>query len=619
MCGIVGFIGQGDAKILENMTNALKHRGPDDSGFFIEGNVGLGHRRLSIIDLSPAGHQPMSNEDETVWITFNGEIYNFSEVKRDLVNKGHKFKSNTDTEVIIHSYEEFGDRCLEKFNGMFAFAIWDSRNRKLLLVRDRLGKKPLYYSFQKGNFVFASELKALKLYPYLDFSIDEKQIKKYFFYDYVPCPYTPWKNVFKLGPQEYLVFRDGKVELGRYWEDRPNLTVVSDNLDELKQDLDLRIKESVSKRLISDVPLGVFLSGGIDSSTVAWYAQSLTSDKIKTFSIDFREKSFGEGGFARLVSRHIGSEHYEATLSQKEALDIIGEIGGNMDEPLADASILPTYLLSRFVRKNVTVALSGDGADELFCGYQTFQAEKIYEFYRHLPDILKRIFSRASGLLPTSAEYLSLDFKLKKFVNSLEEPLLRHQNWLSSFNLKELPQLFADSDFDEEKILEDLSGFNRNLKGDGFSDIISFYQRFYMQDRVLVKVDRASMLSSLEVRSPFLDYTLVEWANSLPNHLKLKGFNPKYLLKELMRSRLPKEIIKRSKKGFSVPLGDWFRADLKNLFLSLATRQNVEKTGILNYNYISELFQEHIGSKENYGQKLWSILVFLLWQNNFYK
>lgn len=606
--------------MLKKMSDTLAHRGPDGEGFYYQDNVGLGHRRLSIIDIK-GGAQPIYNEDKTIVIVFNGEIYNFQELKQGLLQSGHRFTTQTDTEVIVHLYEEMGESVFTKLNGMFAIAIWDSRFKKMILARDRLGKKPLYYSQQNDNFVFASEPKALKQYPYVDFFLDTEQLKKYFFYDYIPCPHTPWKNVYKLGPAEYLVFDQGKVEIKKYWQPNVAPLAVVPGINQAKDELDVRLQKAVASRLVADVPLGIFLSGGLDSSTVAWYASQAASKKIKTFSIDFQEKTFGEGQYARQAAKHISSDHYEAVLGSQDALGIIAKIGSHLDEPLADASILPTYLLSAFTKKTVTVALGGDGADELFCGYQTFQAERLYRWYRLLPGWVKIFLAGAIKNLPFSSDkYFSLDFKLRKFIQALSDPLLRHQNWLSTFSLAELPDLFGADHFQQSGILEDINVFAETIRdNDDWSKIIAFYQRFYMQERVLVKVDRASMLSGLEVRAPFLDYELADYVNRLPLGYKIRGSQTKVLLKKLMAGRLPPEIIGRPKKGFAVPLAEWFRGPLRQLWLDMATRANIDKTGVLRYDYAQNLFNNHLNQKENNGQKLWSILAFLLWQQTYGK
>jgi asparagine synthase (glutamine-hydrolysing) len=616
MCGIVGFIGQGTIQNLENMVAKIRHRGPDEQGIFYRAPVALGHARLAILDLA-GGQQPMSNEAGDLTVVFNGEIYNFQELRGDLEKRGYKFKTNSDTEVILHSYAAYGENCLKYFNGMFAFALWDDRNRQLFLARDRVGKKPLYWTYQKNNFVFASELKALQVYPYLDFVVDREQLKKYFFYDYIPCPHTPWQRVFKLEPAQYLIFKNGQVKTGRYWQ--PSFgRCEALSFNEALARFDQLLLESVKYRLISDVPLGIFLSGGIDSSTVAWYASQAADKRIKTFSVDFKEKTFGEGQYAGRVAKLIGSDHREATLSVNEALELVPKLGRHLDEPLADASLVPTYLLSDFTRKYVTVALGGDGADELFCGYQTFLAERFYQFYRQAPAVFKKMAVAFSRSLPVSHKYFGLDFKLNKFLQAAPESLIRHQNWLSSFSLEDINLLTGEPGAGD-KVLWDIYDFEREAPPDRWSKIIAFYQRFYMQERVLVKVDRASMLAALEVRAPFLDWRLVNFVNSLPLNYKFRGLTTKYLLKQLMRNRLPAEIVNRPKKGFALPLAEWFTGPLKEMFADLASKDNIEKSGILRYDYVASLLENHLTKRENNGQKLWSILMFLFWQESYVK
>jgi len=617
MCGIVGFAGkEGSREILEKMVAQVIHRGPDEQGIFYQPPIGLGHARLSIIDLA-GGHQPMIDEKEKLAVVFNGEIYNFLELRQELEKSDYVFTTNSDTEVILKSYRQWGEECLRRFNGMFALALWDGHRRRLVLARDRLGKKPLYWTYQKGNLVFASEPKALRSYPGMEFSADSQMLAKYFFYDYIPCPHTPWKNIFKLEPAEYLIFEDGKINRSHFWSLADKLPVQAENFSEAKARLDKLLAQAVKYRLIADVPLGVFLSGGIDSSTVAWYAAQAAGQRLKTFSIDFQEKTFGEGQYARQVAKHLGTDHQESVLSIDDALEIVPEIGRHLDEPLADASIVPTYLLSKFTKQSVTTALGGDGADELFCGYQTFLAEKYYQIYRHFPFGARKILEKAVNLLPVSHSYFSLDFKLKKFVQARQNPLVRHQNWLSTFSLDDLPWLL-NQEVDENEILAEVNSFGQELRGDDWDKIIASYQRFYMQERVLVKVDRASMKTALEVRAPFLDWRVVEFVNSLPLEYKFSGGRTKRLLKKLMVGRLPDNIINRPKKGFALPLAVWFCGPLKELFGDLATRENIEKSGILRYDYVNSLFQQHLAKKANHGQKLWSILMFLFWQQHYF-
>jgi len=420
-----------------------------------------------------------------------------------------------------------------------------------------------------------------------------------------------------LEPAECLIWENKKITSSRYWSLADKSPVQAGSFKEAKDRLDELLSQAVKYRLIADVPLGVFLSGGIDSSAVAWYAAQAAGQRIKTFSVDFREKTFGEGQYARQVAKHLGTDHREAVLSIDDALEIIPELGQHLDEPLADASVVPTFLLAKFTRQSVTTALGGDGADELFCGYQTFLAEKYYQIYQHFPSGARKILEKIVNHLPVSHSYFSLDFKLKKFTQARQDPLVRHQNWLSTFSLDDLPRLL-NQEITEEEILADVISFGKNLPGDAWDKIIASYQRFYMQERVLVKVDRASMKTALEVRAPFLDWRVVEFVNSLPLNYKFAGLRTKRLLKELMADRLPANIINRPKKGFALPLATWFCGPLKELFGDLATQENVEKSGILRYDYVNSLFQQHLAKKGNHGQKLWSVLMFLFWQQHYF-
>ncbi len=618
MCGIAGYSGLGDRGTLEHMTRVLSHRGPDDEGYYIHDNVGFGHRRLSIIDLSPLGHQPMSNEDGTIWVVFNGEIYNFKGLRDDLISKGHTFRSLSDTEVIVHAYEEYGEAGVARLDGMFAFALWDELTRTLLIARDRMGKKPLYYGLHDSTFVFGSELKALYAYPYFQFALDEDSLRKYFFYDYIPSPHTPWKNVYKLESGHYAIYREGKCTTHAYWQspwkDVHDISHVS--MRDAQKELDGLLHHAVQERLVSDVPLGVFLSGGLDSSTIAWYAQQQSDTRLQTFSIDFKEPTYGEGSYARYVAKSLGTDHHEELLSLDKALTLIPSLLSNCDEPLADASLLPTYLLSKFTKEHVTVALSGDGADELFCGYPTFQAEKLYSLFSHAPGVVRHAFQRIVDAMPVSSSYLSLEFKLRKFFASEKELVLRHATWLGSFSLHEMNALCRS---DTKELLEDLNQFKSSLPNLGDWELLcAYYQRFYMQERVLTKVDRASMAASLEVRSPFLATHVVEWANTHGMYYKMPYWEGKKIIRSLMRDRLPRQIVHRVKKGFGVPLGSWFRGELGDQFRSLATQENIEKSGILSYEYVMKLLDEHIQRRKNNGQKLWSLYVFLFWQSHSY-
>ena len=618
MCGIAGFIGKGNREILKQMTDALVYRGPDEEGFFVKDNIFLGHRRLSVIDLK-TGSQPMFNEDKTIAVIFNGEIYNFQDLKKQF--SSHIFKTNSDTEVLIHGYEERGIDFLKELNGMFAFALWDDKNKKLILARDRFGEKPLYWFYQNGLFIFASELKVLMIHPLFKKEIDFLSLAKYFFFEYVPSPASIFKNVHKLEPGHFLIYKNNKAEIKKYYEMEFNEPRFRHGESEKK--LEKYLNEAVKSRLISDVPLGVFLSGGIDSSTIAYFAQKNSSQPIKTFSIGFEEPSFDESKWARLVSKRLGTEHHERIFSLEEMRNLIPRVFDNLDEPLADASILPTYLLSKTAREKVKVALGGDGGDEFWMGYPTFFAHRIFPILNIPPHFIKKdFFNFASSLLPVSFKNFSFDFKAKKFLDGLniKNDVLRNQVWLSAFKPEELPLLLRPEIYDsfKNRIIEDVEKIiEENTGNSKWQKLVYAYAKHYLAEDILVKVDRVSMMNSLEVRTPFLDHNLVSFINNLPDNLKLRGLTGKYLLKKLMAKYIGKDIVSRKKKGFGIPVAEWFCKDLKGELCEALSKEKIEKEGLFNYPYIEKIMREHLEKRQNHRQKLWSLFVFQKWHKNF--
>ena len=623
MCGITGFIGKGTKDDLYKMVDTIKHRGPDAQGVFFQSGIALGHARLSILDLSSAGSQPMFDQDKTIGIIFNGEIYNFPELKKYLQNIGYKFKSTSDTEAIIYLYKELGEKCFEKLNGMFSIAIYDFSKNKLILARDRMGKKPLYWCVFNDTLIFGSELKSLLLHPLFKKEIDLISLNKYLQYDYIPSPNTILKNVYKLEPASYLVFDNGNIEKNIFW--KMDFTERDISFKNAVNELGERIEDSTVRRLMSDVPLGIFLSGGLDSSTIAYFAQKNSKEKIKTFSIGFKEASFDESAYAREVSEHLGTEHYERILSAKDSLDLIPKIANILDEPMADASIVPTFLLSKFTREKVTVSLGGDGGDELFAGYPTFQADQIVGLYEKLPDFLrKEIIEKMIRKIPSSDKNLSIGFKLKKFIDGLEGKRDHlHQRWLGSFGRDERASLFKRDIWgrlSHENEFDDLDRYISEISADDYRNkILYLYMRTYMMDQVLVKVDRASMMNSLEVRAPFLDTNVVEFANSLPYSYKYSNFRNKFILKKLMEDKLPKNIVYRSKKGFGIPLGKWLREDLKDFCNTVLSKKNNDKIGLFNFEYIDKLKNEHFSGQKDNRKLLWNLIVLFLWHEKWMK
>lgn len=614
MCGITGYLGQGNEEILRRMTDSLIHRGPDDEGFYFNNKIGLGHRRLSIIDLA-TGHQPISNEDETIWLIFNGEIYNYQELRKKLINQGHKFSTQTDTEVMVHLYEEKGEDFLKELNGMFALALWDEKRKKLILARDRMGQKPLYYSLINNTLIFGSELKALFHHPLIKKDIDFNSLNKYLIYEYVPTPQTIIKGVNKLEPGHFLVYQNNQLKKSSYWNIKFNqLENQKDYLTKFEE----LLEDSVKKRLISDVPLGIFLSGGIDSSTIAYYAQKNSNQKIKTFSIGFEDKSFDESDYTNQAAKFLDTEHYHQNFTPNDLLNSINQIAKINDEPFADASIIPTYLLSKFTRESVTVALSGDGGDELLAGYPTFQALKFAKAYHHIPNLFREIIQKTANLLPVSHDNFSFDFKVKKTLSGYEYPLeIQNQIWLGAFTPKENKNIFLSeisNQINFNQSFSETDQFIEQTKKESLENrIIYLYLKQYLADDILTKADRASMFTSLEVRSPFMDYRLVEFFNSLPYNLKLKGWKTKYVLKELMKDKLPRNIINRPKKGFGIPVAKWINKELKDFTLDLLNESDIKKQGIFNYSEIKKILDEHLNKKADHRKKLWTLLMFQQW------
>lgn len=605
MCGIVGYMGEGNETILREMVEAIKHRGPDSQGVEIIKNVGLGHARLAILDLSASGHQPMWNEDKTIGLVFNGEIYNFKEI-RDKLKKKHIFQSQTDTEVLIHAYEEKGEAIFSELRGMFAIAFYDVKKDEIILARDHVGKKPLFWSVQKGTLIFASELKAIQKHPLFAPVINKSAISKYLQYEYIPTPETIFEHVYKLEPGHLLIWKNKKVTKKRFW--KPSFIKNNITIPEAQLRLDSLLNESVKKRLMSDVPLGVFLSGGLDSSTVAYFAQKNSPTPIHTFSIGFDDPSFDESTYAKKVSHYLNTKHHHFVVTEKDVVELVPQLAHIIDEPMADASILPTFLLSKLARTKVTVALGGDGADELFAGYDTFLAHRFANLISWVPHGLIKMMIKIVSLMPVSHTYMSFDFKVKRFLSGLlESSLLRDQAWLGSFSAAEREKLFRKEDVFEpvERHTKEHVTFWDKLE--------SQYFNLYLLDGILVKADRASMAHGLEVRSPFLDLDIIQFAHSLPISFKLNFLTRKYLLKKTIRGKIPDEIIDRPKKGFGVPLGAWFKNELKPLVEQVLSKENTEKIGLFNHEYIDTILNEHWDNRVDHRKKIWTLLVLYIW------
>ena len=622
MCGIAGFWGKGNESVMQAMTEALHHRGPDFTGTFFDPKMalGLGHARLSILDLSAGAHQPFFSEDKRFVIIFNGEIYNFKSIRQDLVDRGYgPFQTQGDTEVLLKAYQADGLACLSKLNGMFAFAIFDYERNELLLARDRMGKKPLYIAQASGTLLFASELKAILQHPEFKSELNLNALNHYLTLDYVPTPISIFEGVEKLEGGHYLqIDFKGNIKRGSFWE--PNFIPLEISFEEAKEELDRLLAEATALRLVADVPVGIFLSGGLDSSAVAYYAQKQATKPIQTFSIGFNEKSYDERAYAQQVAKQLGTEHHERILTAQESIDLLPAVFSSLDEPFADPSILPTYLLSQFTRSKVTVALGGDGSDELLAGYPTFISEKLAPFLSWMPAQMVQGLQKMVNFLPASDQNISLDFKLRQFLKGFESSKrFRHSQWLGSFSISEKKNLWSkDIEFKIPK-QNTLRVVEEYAKRGSEQELIYMYLKTYLQDDILVKVDRASMMNSLEVRAPFMDVNVVDFLNRLPYEYKLKGFKGKHLLKETMRGKLPEDIIDRPKKGFGIPVSLWLKNELKDLCHDLLSKEAIESQGLFDYKYVEQLKQNHFNGRQNNRKELWNLMVFQLWRQNFLK
>ncbi|MBL7789775.1 MAG: asparagine synthase (glutamine-hydrolyzing) [Chitinophagales bacterium] len=615
MCGIAGFTGIGNQDTIMAMIQAIRYRGPNAQHTYIDNDIALGHARLAILDIRPEGNCPMFTKNRDLVITFNGEIYNYQILKTELKNK-YSFNTNTDTEVLLYLYKEYGVKMLEKITGMFAFAIYDFENKELFLARDRMGKKPLYYTCTNNSFVFGSELKAVLKHPEVKNQINLEAVNQFLTFDYIPTPSSIIQNIYKLEAAHYLVVKNNTlIQKKAYWHHSflPKLNIT---WSDAKTRLDNLLETAVQRRLMSDVPLGIFLSGGLDSSTVAYYAQKNSSSKIKTFSIGFEDKSYDEADYAVQVAHHLNTEHHSQILTPKATIELIEEIYPMVDEPFADASLIPTYFLSKFTRQHVTVALGGDGSDELLAGYPTFISNYFTQPFASFPKSwtrgLLRIFQH---LLPSSDKNISLDFKINQFLRGFQGKENEiHQLWLGSFLPDEKEKLFRSDVYQDLKNKDGLEIINYHFGNvesawSDFDKLIYYYCHTYLLDDILVKIDRASMYNSLEVRAPFLDTDLVQFLHQLPKKFLQNGLTSKYILKKLMEDKLPRNIVYRPKKGFGIPVSDWIRKDIKQQVGEIL----FERDELFNAHYIEKLWNEHQSKKFNHRKLLWNLFMFKYW------
>jgi len=611
MCGICGAYNYGSmepvrAESILAMNDLLRHRGPDGQGFFNAGNFAMAMSRLSIIDLA-TGRQPIHNEDKSIWVVFNGEIYNYKELSDELIKKGHQFYTRSDTEVIVHLFEEEGINFISRLNGMFAIALWVEPEKVLYLIRDRLGIKPLFYHCLPGRIVFSSELKSLARFESFEKEIDPLSLARYLAFDYVPAPHSIYKNTFKVRPGHFLkIHPSGTEEIG-YWDLHYEPKLVKSE-EEYLDELDALLRRSVKRRLISDVPLGAFLSGGVDSSLIAALMVRVSDAPVKTFTISFDDPSFDESHWASKVAAYLGVDHHQERLSMSSMFSLLPEIGNFFDEPFGDGSFVPTYLLCRFTRANVTVSLSGDGGDELFIGYPTYQAFKLARWYEKLPDFVHRgLINPLVGRLPVSFDNISLDFKIKKFLSGIGyDPFVRNSVWLGTFTPPEIGKVLHPDIarlIDPEELYQPVIDYlQRTDAQEDLERILYLDMKLYLQDNMLVKIDRASMANSLEARVPYLDHEVVDFVCRVPVDVKFKRLQLKSLLKKLARRYLPAEIIDRPKKGFGMPIAKWLLSDA-----AAPIKDRILQFPHYDRRQVVKLIDEHCSRRVDHRKKIWNL------------
>ncbi|MDI6774733.1 MAG: asparagine synthase (glutamine-hydrolyzing) [Verrucomicrobiota bacterium] len=617
MCGICGFTWS-DRALVEAMARALAHRGPDQDGFFVSDDVSLGHRRLSIIDLSEHGRQPMTNEDRTVQLVFNGEIYNFQELRRDLLAKGHAFVSRSDSEVIVHAYEEYGIEAIGKLRGMFAFAIWDSRNRSLLLVRDRIGIKPLYYHRRNGRLVFASEIKAILEVPSVPRELNPQALYDYLGFEFVPAPATMFRDIFKLPAGHYLLFRDGQANVRRYWD----LAMGGNTLpyhEAVEREREL-LGQAVKSHLVSDVPLGVFLSGGLDSSALVAMMRRHISGRLRTFTIGYPDETFSELEYARQVADVFATDHHVLMIEDLKP-DHIETAVWHLDEPMTDLSTIPLMLVCRKAREHITVCLSGEGGDESFAGYDRFKASRLNRWCGLVPGRLRRgVIGPLVARLPDQPRKKGAINMLKRFIEgSVLPPEGRHLRWQYFSSARHEQQLFTP-DFrarlTRDPFRQVREYAERCSDADTVNREIYLDMRFMMTDSVLMKVDKMSMASSLEIRVPLLDHVFVEFMAGLPGDWKLKGLRTKRVFRSALKGILPDNILNRGKQGYSLPVKHLLRGQLRDYMTRLLNESPLIRKN-LDIRHVNRLIQEHLAMVHNHNHTLWALMTVALWRQRF--
>ncbi|MDT4954758.1 MAG: hypothetical protein QOJ02_2896 [Acidobacteriota bacterium] len=623
MCGIAGFIeskaagstSEQRSEVLDRMCRVIRHRGPDDQGMFVKGGVALGMRRLSIIDLA-GGHQPMSGEDGETTVVFNGEIYNYRELQPELEARGHSFQTNSDTETIVHAYEEYGASCVERLRGMFAFAIWDERERKLFIARDRAGKKPLYYTLTpQGTLIFGSELKSLLEHPEARREINMEALDAYLSLGYVPDPLSIFRDIHKLPPGHHLIFRDGRISVHQYWDFHYEVVEARPEEDYTEELLAL-LDEAVRLRLVADVPLGAFLSGGVDSSTIVALMSQHTDRPVKTFSIGFHEDGYDELKYARLAAERFHTEHHEFIVTP-EICHIVDELAWHLDEPFADSSAIPTYAVSKMAREHVKVVLSGDGGDELFGGYTRYGIDRQRSGFAKLPRLLRQ------GLMQPLSRRLPHGAWGRNYLHNVAlDPVQRYLDSVSYFTSLNKQSLYS-TDFRSQlsgqgKAASLFEEYAARVKSPEPLDTLLYLDsKTYLPGDILTKVDRMSMAASLEARVPLLDHKLIEFVTRIPSGLKMKGLETKHIFKQTVRGLVPDEILDRPKQGFGLPIQKWINQELRSYIRDVLLDGRTRERGYFNQAYVKLLLDEHDRARRDHTSPLWALFMLELWHRTF--
>lgn len=615
MCGICGIYNAHSGEpvspqLIAEMTRLIAHRGPDDKGAHLDGALGLGFARLSIIDLNN-GHQPMSNETGDVWVVFNGEIWNYKDLRKELSEKGHVFRTHSDTETIVHAYEEYGVDCFTRLHGMFGLAIWDSPRKRLLLARDRAGKKPLYYTNVDGNLIFASEIKSVLCHPQVKREADLQAMTDFLSVRYVPGPVTLFANIYKVLPGHWLLFENGTIREECYWDftfEKTEQRPITEYLDNIKH----HVHRSVEERMIADVPVGAMLSGGVDSSIISGIMSKLTSHKVKTFSVGFDHPDYSELPYARMVAEHFGTDHHELVVSSSDLIQYWPILTWHRDEPVSEPSDLGVYLVSKLARQHVKVVLSGEGGDELFAGYPKYVVDWMAKYYHILPQAMR------NGFIQPLIEHLP--YSMRKFqtaARNISQPApQRWMNWFGIFNGQLKDNLLSSSlkatiNLDSSRTFK--SWLERNPQRDDLSSMLYLDTKIWLPDNLLMKGDKMTMAASLESRMPLLDYKLIEYAASIPSSSKIKSLKAKYLLKRAFADFLPEPILTRKKMGFNVPTGIWFRQGQREVITNLLLSERIRSRGYFNNEYIEHIVHNHLTGKTNYQAQIFTLASLELW------